>query len=133
MLCKAVENVLNLGWSRRNMKSSSTTGHVEEDGQPEQGVGDDGSRGHRPSCQRDGLEAEAASLGGDRGVEMIAGGVKRAAMRRAIKGICETTQVSAGLAAYVLRVSKDQAYLRLSEDNSRPTLETGFREFTELL
>lgn len=105
MLCKAVENVLNLGWSRRDMKSSSTTGHVEEDGQPEQGVGDDGSRDYRPSCHQDGLEAVAASLGGD-GVEMISGGVKRAAMRRAIKGICETTQISAGLAACVLRVSK---------------------------
>ncbi|CAM9604882.1 unnamed protein product [Ectocarpus sp. 4 AP-2014] len=135
MLCGKIQVELTRAWSQGMGPSRTTDEHVEGGHQSEQGMGGHVCRDGGSSVRK-GRAAAATAAGEGKAKKKTAGGeLDSAATRRAVKMICESMVVSAGIAAYVLRISKydeQKAQLCLLEEEQRSALKAAFAEFTEL-
>ncbi|CAN0322817.1 unnamed protein product, partial [Ectocarpus sp. 8 AP-2014] len=135
MLCGKIQVELTRAWSQGMGPSRTTDEHVKGGHQSEQGMGGDVCR-DGGSPVREGRVAAATAAGEGKAKKKTDGGeLDSAATRRAVKMICESMVVSAGFAAYVLRISKydeQKAQLCLLEEEQRSSLKAAFAEFTEL-
>ncbi|CAN0240675.1 unnamed protein product, partial [Ectocarpus sp. 13 AM-2016] len=132
MLCGKIQAQLTRVWSQGKWTSRTSGEHVKGGDRPEQEMGGDVCRDGGSPVREGGVTA--ATTAGEGRANEETGGRRpdSAAIRRAVKIICESTVVSAGLAAYVLRISKQRAQLCLADEEQRPALKAAFKEFTEL-
>ncbi|CBJ27948.1 conserved unknown protein [Ectocarpus siliculosus] len=137
MLCGKIQAELTRAWSQGMGPSRTADEHVKGGHQSEQGMDGDVCR-DGGSPVREGRVAAATAAGEGKGKakkKTDGGELDSAATRRAVKMICEAMVVSAGFAAYVLRISKydeQKAQLCLLEEEQRSSLKAAFAEFTEL-
>ncbi|CAB1096092.1 unnamed protein product [Ectocarpus sp. CCAP 1310/34] len=135
MLCGKIKAQLTRAWSQGKGTSRTSGEHAKGGDRPEREMGADVCRDGGSPAREGGVTA-AMTAGEGRANEETGGGkLDSAAIRRAVKMICESTVVSAGLAAYVLRISKNdeqKAQLCLADEEQRPALKAAFKEFTEL-
>ncbi|CAN0533916.1 unnamed protein product, partial [Ectocarpus sp. 12 AP-2014] len=135
MLCGKIQAQLTRAWSQGKWTSRTSGEHVKGGDRPEQEMGGDVCRDGGSPVREGGVTAATTSGEGRANEETGGGKPDSAAIRRAVKMICESTVVSAGLAAFVLRISKydeQRAQLCLADEEQRPALKAALKEFTEL-
>ncbi|CAM9168896.1 unnamed protein product [Ectocarpus fasciculatus] len=135
MLCGKIQTQLTRAWSQGIGQPRTDDERVKGGDQPEQGMGVTAGRDGGSPVREGGVTAATAAGEGRANGKTGGGKLDSAAIRRAVKTICESTVVSAGFAGYVLRISKydeQQAQLSLADEEQRPVLKAAFMEFTEL-
>ncbi|CAM9311371.1 unnamed protein product [Ectocarpus sp. 8 AP-2014] len=135
MLCGKIQAQLTRAWSQGKGTSRNSDEHVKGGDRSEQVMGGDVCRDGGSPVREGGVTAATTAGKGRANEETGEGKIDSAAIRRAVKMICESTVVSAGLAAYVLQISKNdeqKAQLRLADEEQRPALKAAFMEFTKL-